>query len=561
MMSKEKLIELDSKIDEGIKNIPILSLPRDFALYHLLVYFEDYMRMPKIHQNLDRGDHQNHAKHGQDALHFAVLWIYKNCPNTQVNHLMIKENENYYMEAHKLFEMAINYSMIWDFMTALHKSRYYIVDYQNNVVKFKAIEALERDHDLADSFMRFSSDGVDKVNRYDFDMGSVRDKIIELDLIDLGNGKIKYNLTDDLYYDVEKIIGEIYKNRWELDSSWCLGDYSVSDFRKFWVSLITLCVIHQLKCFFSGVEGMAINSVIRIWQKKRWINELTKRSGLDKKIVDSILSDLIFDISLYGLKDKKDPDITYQPFFPINKNLLLLSPNLSILSNPERNLWDLVNIKRPEIHSVLRNKKESIWIEELKEKLKGYSLDSFGPINFVHKEVHSDIDLLVLDKKDRFGIAFQMKWIIEPDRIKDICYFDEEIITGQKQAERVDEWMGGQSNELKILSKKLDVNLKDFKIVSMVLSKNLLGSGVVHESDIAVANEWLIDWILGSKHKKSLRTFWKAVKEHRYLAKEGEHYRKSNIEAEFNGVKFIGENLGAEIIKYWEPKHIDFKGL
>lgn len=556
--TKKQLIDLDKKIDSKIKEVPLLSMDRDLALFHLLVHFEDFGRLPKLDDRYSKNiiDYFSHIKYGQDGLHFAVLWVYKYCKNKPVEKLIISEDSTDYLEAAKLLEIAINYSVIWDFMASFFRERYYITQYKDDVVNFEAVDALNKDYDIADKLMRIYFDEIQGGRNIVPDQSSIRGMLIDLKVEDLGNGRIRYKITDELLDEVKKMMADMYQSRWDLDPSWSVGGYTIGDFRKFWVTLISLCYIHSGKCFFSGVSGMAINSVVKVRSRDRWVKELSSKSGLDKQIVDNIMDDLIFDMSLYDVEDNKDPDITYQPFFPINNDLLLLSSQLATLSNPERNLWDLINIKRPDIHSKLRNQKEGLWINKLESKLKKHSLRSFNRINFNFDNIYSDVDLLVLDEKDKFGIAFQLKWIIESDRIKDIEYFDRELIKGKEQVKFFNKWL--EKVGVEGLGSIIDYNLDGFDVRGMVLSKNLIGSGIVHDGSTLIANEPLLDWILGDR-KKSLRKFYKAIERESYFPVIGKHYKKVDIESEFGGIKFIGDNLGAEVLKTWSPKDIKFR--
>src|SRR5262249_24750768 len=221
------------------------------------------------------------------------------------------------------------------------------------------------DIEVADRFM--GSPDSPEVRRelvssdQDFDPGSL---MTNIGVMPHGREGIKYYVPDSTFTRIAERQSRMMSPLWELDPSWDLGGYTIAQFRNFWIALRTLCEIHHWACLLSGVEGGAQNSVVRRLQRRRWENELARRSALDKCIVATILDDLTYDPALYG-PHKQQPDVTYQPFFPIGSGLLALSTWLVLLSNAERNIWHLVSIKRANLHAVLRNQKEKLWLQEL----------------------------------------------------------------------------------------------------------------------------------------------------------------------------------------------------
>lgn len=275
----------------------------------------------------------------------------------------------------------------------------------------------------------------------------------------------------------------------------------------------------------SGTKGGALNDVVKVLQRSGWDEKLADLSGLSRHVVGLILDDLTYDAELY--KDgRKQPDVTYQPFFALRSRLLALSNQLVMLSNAERNLWDLISVIRPDVHSVLRNKKEIWWLKQLTPRLESYGLRVFGPIKFAHNGRRSDIDLLLIDTKLRFGLGCQLKWLTHPDRIRDVKYTDDELLKGVRQAELSLEWLNSGANRLQDLTGIAANELAGYEFKAAVVSKNTLGSAWTYKPGIPVLSEQLFDWVLGAPHHKSLRTLWQVGEERRYMPRRGKHYRR-----------------------------------
>jgi len=88
-----------------------------------------------------------------------------------------------------------------------------------------------------------------------------------------------------------------------------------------------------------------------------------------------------------------------------------------------------------------------------------------------------DLDVLIPDEAQRFGLVCQLKWLTQPGRISGVIYNDREISKGIDQAELAFEWV--RSNLVQ-LSQRTDLPVDDLKrhdFVPMVMCKRTLASG------------------------------------------------------------------------------------
>jgi len=364
-----------------------------------------------------------------------------------------------------------------------------------------------------------------------------------------------------VFQEIAEVQREVLAPRWELGSDWDLGGYTVSEFRQFWITLLTLCWIHHNVCFFSGAKGVALASVVKMMSRHGWESEMIRRSSLELPTVRAILDDLIYDPRLYKAGNKQ-AEVTCQPFFCLRAELLAVSNQLVMLSNAERNLWDLISIKRPKTHSSLRNQKEKLWLEEITSKLKAYGLKSFGPVKLVHDGRQSDLDLLVLDDEKRFGLGLQLKWLNHPDRIRDVKYADKELDKGLDQAELALEWLNGRPAKLTQVTGLSLRDLEAYEFRLAVLSKNTLGSTSTRRIGIPVITDRILHWILGEPHHSSLKTLWQVGEEKRYMPIRGTHFTDHDAVAEFGGIRFIGKKMSMKKRREWDPsKDINLIGL
>jgi hypothetical protein len=347
-LTKKEIIELDQRIDAAIASEELLSIPRDIALINLLRFFEDYVRLYAVStpQSSSPETYTSLLKSGQDGMTFAVRWIFQYCPPIS-REAHLDYQMDVYLKAGRLHEAGMRYSLVWDIMSMLQRGRYVAELDQNGKIHVRYSNPEAEDLEVASYFVappdspdsRESTIALaDELHPSTF--------LAKIKIRKHHSGTIRYVVPDEVFEDIAEHERQLLSSRWELDGTWDVGGYTLYQFREFWTALITFCWIHHWVCIASGVKGGALNNVIKMRQKSRWEKDLANRSGLDKSIVSLILDDLTYDPNLYG-SGKKQPDVTYQPFFPIRKQLLGLSNQLVMLSNAERNLWDLSLLKDP----------------------------------------------------------------------------------------------------------------------------------------------------------------------------------------------------------------------
>ena len=494
-------------------------------------------------------------------MQFAVDWIHRYCwpPTAKDKFDVVTET---YLAANRLHEAAMRYSNVWDLMAQMHRGA--VLGERVGSGKIR-LEYADPDAEVFDTCSHFFA-SPDAPN-FTQGLGELVEKLEPAKLLDsikirrYDGGRIKYSVTDEVFQEIAEVQREVLASRWELGNDWDLGGYTVSEFRQFWITLLTLCWIHHNVCFLSGVKGGALTSVVKMMSRHGWESEMVRRSSLEEPTVRAILDDLIYDPRLYEAGNKQ-AEVTCQPFFCLRAELLGVSNQLVMLSNAERNLWDLISIKRPEIHSRLRNQKEELWIEEITPKLKAYGLRPFGPVKLVHNGKQSDLDLLVLDDERRFGLGLQMKWLNHPDRIRDVKYADKELGKGLDQAELALKWLNSRPAKLRELTGLSLKDLETYEFRSVVLSKNTLGSTSTRRKGIPLITERILHWILGEPHHSSLKALWHVGEEKRYMPIRGKHFSDQDSDAEFGGIRFIGKKMSMIKLRDWDPdKDIDLSGL
>ena len=545
-LTAQEIKELDHRIDAAVPSQPLLARDRDLALMHLLRFHESYMVGNATTPN--RGERENATKHAYDGLHHGVRWVFEYC-GSKPGARPLGFKESIYLEAQQLHNAAREYSKVWDLMSMLQRGLIKAHQENDDTIHFAFASKLNKEMDVAGGII---NDPYGPELSEPILMPDVVNDIVRSVTVQTVSPQLSYQLSDNLFSRMYDRVSRMTADKWEMDPAWDLGGYTIGQLRILGSTLDTLCVIHGEISRRLGSPTTILGAIIKYHPRSIWERILVKRSRLPELVVANILSDLIYDPTLYGA-GKKQPHITYQPIFPFGSNILGVSNWLVHVSNMERNLWDLVSIKRPELHSRLRNLKEDSWIGELRQRTDQLKLKLCSTIKFEFEGQRSDLDALFIDEASNYGLVCQLKWLTQPGRVANVIYNDREIEKGIDQAQLALKWV--QSNPRQLSERtglSADV-LARYEFAPVVMCKSTLASGYLRREGVPVINERIFDWVLGDPHRKDLRTLWKVGEELSYLPQEGKHFETMDASVQFAGITFKLDGLACLPKAAWKP--------
>lgn len=560
-LTKQQLLDLDERLEQGIPKDLLSGIPRNVAVMNLLRYYEDQFRLynPQLLQGEVVGLREL-IKQGQDSIHFAMWWIHRYCKNDASLSAIRRTDDAVYFLMKEIMDFALAYSGAWDYMGLLWRGSHSASFKDDNSVEISYFDKITEEFEIADQLLNapYPPNLLDSP-RPDLDIRAFLD---EARPRRRGKGQVEYSFPNQQFEKIRAHFDKDSEPLWEMPPAWDIGGYTFAELRQFWTALTAWCSVHQLACYYSGVEGVGVDSLIERRPERQWIDELTMRSGLPFAKVKQIVTDLTYAPELYDRPKKPNPNVLQQPFFRVARDELALGNQLVLGSNADRNTWSLIGIIRQPIQDRLKNKKEDYWLEELRRKLSGRNIDVFGPFEFSVDGEPSDLDALIYDSASNSAMVTQLKWHVAPDRINEIAHTAEELNDGIRQALLAMKWIAKNPEELAARI-KIDVQrLKTCQMRPLVLSKNMMGKGRATNDAVPICSERLFDWIILDPHQKSLEILWQVLVKRRFLPKLGKHYSEEDADFEFNGVKLIGKNMGLKLIGPWNPKDdIDFEGL
>jgi hypothetical protein len=557
-LTQEEIIELDGAIDACVPSFPLLSRSRDVALINLLRYFDGYMAACAAIP--DSGQRETAHHDSSEGLHHAVRWIFQFCPPNR-GRPNLSLDEDAYIQATDIHSAARQYSKVWDILSMLRRGILIGVKNQDGVIRVRFSSEIAKEMDVAEKLIAAPYDPEVYAGE-PIVTPEIRELIIhKVKILAGARHTLRYSIPNDLFELLSERIDRMTYSLWELDPDWDLEGYTFAQLRKRWTALNVLCLAHSEICYrFYGTEKV-LEAMIRFMKRRYWEKEIAQRACLPREVVSAILSDLIYDPAI-SRPGKKQAHVTFQPFIPLGLDILAVSDWLVHWINIERNVWELISIKRPDLHSKLRNLKEGTWIKELQKRGEALGLKVYPPIKFKFGERRGDLDSLILDERARFGLVCQLKWLTIPGRIAQGIYNDKEIEKGIIQAQSALAWVTSNPPQLRGHTGLSSDELRQYEFKPLVMCKRPLPSGLLGRTDVPVINERLFDRVLGEPHRQSLPVLWQVADDLRYLPQYGKHYEDFNGSVEFGGFRFEGDGIGYILKEPWDPaSDINLEGL
>jgi len=361
-----------------------------------------------------------------DALNIVVHWILSECSYSDDDELDISVIPNRYLTFGKLLEFqAKPYSGICAAYIGYSRGKFTAnIDEHSKIITF--IDNPEKRSitisNVAESIQRDKDSGVQFAPSLDF--SDYHEKLIQS--IKFIEGHIAYSLDDDVWQAYKHIMEKQWNSTSELPETWAFDNFSINDFKRFWIATATYALIHMLACLKSGTTGVAVEDAILVKSPAYFSSFISAKSGVEQDVCDLILHFLTFDNKI------KNNDVIYQPFIQIDNDLLAFAPHLILASRPERNLITLINKKKDKFYFTLTNLREGFMQEELTAKIKDISGINIAT-NRALPDVLPDVDYAIFDSVSNSVLVCELKWLVEPDSPQEVYSRTDDLEHGCRQ--------------------------------------------------------------------------------------------------------------------------------
>ncbi len=513
-MDKE-IEKLKQQLDSKINNLEIFKLSTEDAIVFLLKVFEDKCRF-----NSFKGGRSEEtefiAREGVDGLNVLLPKVLDKCKSS--GKIDLRNHDEKYQTTFDAIEFATHYYSIYTSGINLCDEDVYQLNIQGNDVKFKqTVEDFLFDTNSQIISIHNKRKEVDRIKK------DVIDEEVEKRARIINNliSKIKKTSDTEFEYEISSatveyfkgVIKNVYKHKWQFDTSINLGPYTINDASKIWDSLVLISIIHHFACYYSGTTGVGLDCLPLVYEKNILIKKIKKYSKLSNKVVKNVLNDLIY--------TTKYKEIFFQPLILIPRTrMVLITPHLFISSSQERNFMKLWAKKYVSIYDSQ--------ISKVKEGIEKNISKIFRDIN-TNKELLvvsskkikeegrdiTDIDVAVINKKTNELMLIEVKWFLYPDSPFEVKGADRKLNKGISQLKLIEEYLSKDSNNINIIFD--DKNLKINKIYKIVLSMNTTGSYWIEDKKNKIFNYDTFIKILNKTDRMNIKKFYKKLaKTHKF---------------------------------------------
>lgn len=546
-LDKDELVELDRQIDLLVPSLELLSTNRRLALCSVLTEFDALVQSDGTEPNLAQRSLSYRGAY--NALNHAVRWIFTHCSQTSS---FVPTRPA--LAALSLLEHARRYEAICTLMSLSFRGRYRMTKVDPNRVLVECGSLENQEMETARSLMAMAALPQNPEETLDLPR-SIADEIRgEISIRGVFARQLDYHIPFATYDKARSIMEERRLYGWAMGSDWDLGGYKFDDLRKVWDCLKTLQSLHQLALqkLLRQTDRRRLN--IRIQDRADWVTEISSRSRLDAETVGSVFDDLIYNPDLHRTGQKR-AHIMYQPFIEIAEGQIAQSNSLVLMSVVEKCSWILTEILRPSIHDQLKSRKEQFWIENGFKPFESSQIKVFPNLKFTLNNRSGDIDLLILDVVENFGLAAQLKWTTSMDNCAGVESDDKQYLIGVEQAIRSMEWIETNRTEL---AHRLRMPIKDLQSTifrPIVIAKETLPSGAFPKTEVPVINEAIFRWIIREPHNATLRQLWQITAEFDYLPREGVHFHRIPPESiRWGDLEFVLKDVAyTPLERRWNP--------
>jgi hypothetical protein len=221
-----------------------------------------------------------------------------------------------------------------------------------------------------------------------------------------------------------------------------LGDYTLAEFKEFYVGLLAVCAAHEHLCFRWMQLGhdFPFDSAVLINQRSRWVRVASDLTGVPAQKCARMIDDLTLGVT-------RSTNLHVHPFVPTDASsqILALAPQFPLHSRVDENILQTCSRLRPAVYDATTLEKE----EEMRTALKGASRFRVeGPATL--PQPLPDVDLIIEDSKSSTAIIAEMKWARKPTRPIESVERDADVLKGVKQLKLIQDFLRDHPDHIRV---------------------------------------------------------------------------------------------------------------
>lgn len=451
--------KIEKIIDNYHKNHDIFKIPRNQAIFNVLRVYEDLCRLNTITTGmLNPLGLENIVRASMDALNVSLQWIYALCINNKKEITMNLNSKDYTLTADMFTKYAMPYAQICSGYIGFSRKQF-DVKIKGKTVMF--LSNKEKDKVFLASMAENFNKRKNFTSMFSFNISPKFLKEFE-NSIHFENERILYTLDSNTINMFKSVATQQWNATSSLPQNWTFDKFSLAEYREIWISIDTLCFAHFYACLKSKKEGAAMEDNVIVMDKNKIIDYLFSLTGVPREHIENIISFITYNPQI------KNTDIMYQPLVELS-GVLVITPNLFMTSNAERNLISIMNKNTDKSYFTEVNQLENIMINEIEEQ---YEFP-----NSIIKKRHIDIgaelpdvDFALYDRTTNSAIFCEMKWLTEADSPQEVFAREADIEHGCQQIRNIMTF--AICNKAVFIKKLFDIDDEYVDIFYCVITKN-----------------------------------------------------------------------------------------
>lgn len=510
-----RLREIEAEIDSIPLRNPILALPRNRAVAHVLDY------VTRLSLNVVPGESRwDEIAPLWDSvapgLQEVLVWILEDHPNaTRPGDLPwpLRRDPLLEFETRRLLNAGISYSTVRRFFIHASAGNYAIRLDGNQIIR-EATAELRNDHrysvyqHLAHSKrMSRGGDAAVRLNK----QVSASVKAANSGGYELRRERRLYSIAFAIFQQRQEAVSTLPRN-------WAFAHYTFNELLRVGATLSAVGAVHHAALIVANRRRyVAPEWAFLRRTRSELVRTVGQIAGVDELVASTILSDLTL-----GGRGLKRPDISLQPLVPLGGDNIGIIPFQIINLWWERNLLSLLNKFPTEqaIYSVLKNEKADRMRSAVEKVLTGATTPFHGRVS-PRKEM-PDVDVALLDRHAKLCLVLELKWFIAPGEPREDINRSKELSKAFRQLRTLRDLI--QTDSKARVRMGID---QSWEVRYAVVSAQWIGHEFDQHPDFPIVR---LDHLQSQLRKlPDLRAICDWISSRSYLPVDGEHFVNSPL--------------------------------
>lgn len=422
---------IEEDVDEAFRSLPIFKLPLNMALIDCLSVFERQM--------LEAGNIRPFSSYDASIVHFKksiqtlIPKLYEYCfkPNSAK---YPANTTRAFDAAQQALEFSYRYSSFEHCFMMYHYNKFQ-GNVEGNIITFTYPPGLNFGLDqLGRSLHVYKQEkAVHHATQSKLTPSVLPEIVVRKmhDVVQRGNRYVLDSIPDEIYIAHKEIAKAVFPSP-TINLATRVGSYTLENYYTFWLEFAALMLVQNSFCharlLTETIRRVASDNVLS-FSIGELVTLINKHLELEPEIVSDMVRDMILNTGA------KRPDALIQPLLPLPPDTLIIAPSLISTSN-----WELCLMRNwiqryPDIYSRIIAQKKGSLADDVGKLFNSdrFVVSSRRKLKDEHGGVVGDVDVAIFDRNDGGLALFEVKWVLEPDSVRESMAAENQIAKGIEQ--------------------------------------------------------------------------------------------------------------------------------